>query len=90
MRDDACLIGPEPGGDEVLVLPCGEVDEPVDPSAKPEKVSGPDVMDKKLGRVACLGCLPGGEQPLLSSRGLEEAVPVGARLRGALNARKLR
>ncbi len=76
VRDHASSLGPEPSGDQLLVLARGEVDEPVGTSAHAEGLARVDVVDHELRRVARLGRLLGREQPLLGRRRVEEAVPV--------------
>ena len=77
VREDADPLRPEPGGNEVFVLACGEVDEPVDASLHPEHAPCAHVLEEELRGVASRGSLPGREVALLRGRGLEEQVPIG-------------
>ena len=76
VRDDAGPLGPQPCGDQLLVLARREVDEPVYSSTRSRHATRADVLQQQLRRVASLGCLPGGETALLGARCLEQEVPV--------------
>lgn len=70
VRDDSGPLGPEPRGDQLLVLSRGEVDEPVDSSPRSRDATGAEVLEQQLGRVACVGRLAGREVAFLGSRRL--------------------
>jgi|SRR6188768_2758704 len=76
MRDDASLLGPEPGGDELLVVGGGEMNESVEPALGSRHAAGLDVFSQKLARVTRLGCLFCGEIPGLANGDLEKPVPT--------------
>jgi len=42
------LFGPQPGGDELLVLACREVDEPVDTPADTDDAPAANVVHEEL------------------------------------------
>jgi hypothetical protein len=76
--NDTCPFGPEPGGDQILMLARREVDQPVDSAACTKRPPDVNVVNQELRRVARLGRLLGGEQTLLARRCLEKTVPVRA------------
>ena len=49
VRDNARPLGPEPGGDQLLMLARGELDEPVDPPPRSGDPAGADVLQEQLG-----------------------------------------
>jgi hypothetical protein len=48
VRHDSSLVGPEPGGHQLLVLPRGEVDEPVDASLRASDAAGAYMLEQQL------------------------------------------
>jgi hypothetical protein len=89
VRDHANSLGPEPSGDQLLVLARGEVDEPVGASAHAAGLARVDVVDQELWRVARFGRLLGREQPLLGRRRLDQAAPVRTGCRDLINAQNV-
>lgn len=74
---DALLLRPEPDHREVLVVPRGEVHEPVHAASHAHHAPGPQMMRDQLRRVSGRGRLARREEPVLDRRDLEEVVPVG-------------
>ena len=90
MGEDAELLGPEPGRDEVLMLARWEVNETVDASAHPERTTALDVMQEELRGVTCLRRLLGGEAAVLRGGDLVELVPVWTVGEGSGHARNVK
>lgn len=77
VRDYALALGPEPSGNQLLMLASGEVNEAVDASSRPYHAPRTHVLQQELRRVPSLSGLLRGEVARLCSRRLVEAVPVG-------------
>ena len=58
VTEHAVLLGPEPEGDEILVLGRGEVDEAQESTAGSFESAFTKVVLKQLARVAGVGRLP--------------------------------
>ena len=76
VRDHPSLLGPEPGGDQLFVLPNREVYEAVDPPLRPRHSAREDVLAEQVGGVARLGGLLCRDVPGLTGGGLEQPVPI--------------
>lgn len=51
VRDDACSVGPEPGGNQLLVFARGKVHHAIDAARKACDPPRANVVHEKLGRV---------------------------------------
>jgi hypothetical protein len=76
MREDAGLLGPEPDGNEILLLARGEVLEAIDASPDAEDLPAAQVLDEQLRGVPRLFRLLCREVALLAKSDAVEAVPV--------------
>jgi hypothetical protein len=79
-------LQPKPGRDQVLVLPCREVNQAVDGTANTQRASRMHAVHQKLWGVASLRALLGRDEAFLCCSGLVQTVPVVAGLLGAGHA----
>ena len=77
--DDSLTLGPKPGGDEVLVVATGEVNEAIDASPYARCTAALNVMEQELCREAGFGGLLRCEEAFLRGRHFVQPVPTWAR-----------
>ena len=76
VREHAGLVGPEPDGDQLLVLTGWEVDDSIDAAPYALESTCPNVVNQELGRVVGFGSLLSREESFLGCCGLAEVIPV--------------
>lgn len=76
MGDYASLLGPEPGGHQLLVIGSWKVNKPVEPALGPCHAASLDVLSQELGGVTRLRSLFCCEIARLAGCNLEQSVPT--------------
>jgi hypothetical protein len=77
VREHAATLEPQPRDHHLLVVNRGKMDKTVDSPPHTYDTTSPDMLEKQLGRIACLRGLLGREMAALGAGSPVEAVPTG-------------